>query len=127
MKGKMTKRFFFDTCALIEIYKGNPKYLKYGTGVGMIITKLNLLEYIYFLIREKKEGDIKEGFENLNNYIIKYDDRTLLNAAHMKFKHKKEGLSYVDCIGYLLAKKHGVKFLTADGKFRNLENVEFVA
>ena len=31
-----------------------------------------------------------------------------------------------DCIGYILAKNIGIKFLTGDKEFENLDNVEFV-
>ena len=45
MKGK----YFFDTYALIEIYKGNPSYEKYKEGIQLILNKLNILEDIYFV------------------------------------------------------------------------------
>jgi len=32
----------------------------------------------------------------------------------------------VDCIGYIIAKKSGVQFLTGDEHFKDFENVEFV-
>ena len=35
-------------------------------------------------------------------------------------------LSYVDYIGYILAKQRNVKFLTGDKEFENMDNVEFV-
>ncbi len=31
-----------------------------------------------------------------------------------------------DCIGYIFAKQLGIKFLTGDKEFENLDNVEFV-
>ena len=43
-----------------------------------------------------------------------------------KFKFKKEKLSYIDCLGYEVAKKLKIKFLTGDEGFRDKENVEFV-
>lgn len=122
----MTERFFFDTYALVEIYKGNLDYRRYMQGIGMIITKLNIMEFVYFLIREGKENEIEEKMQKLNKYAIKYDDEILVNAAKMKHKNKKEKLSFIDCIGYFLAKKHGARFLTGDIKFKNKENVEFV-
>jgi len=44
----------------------------------------------------------------------------------MKYKFKNQKLSFIDCIGYILAKKHKAKFLTGDEKFKGKENVEFV-
>ena len=122
----MTKRFYFDTYALIEIGKGNPKYETYKQDVMIILSKLNLLELSYYLFKEKKENEIKEIFERYLKYYVDYDQEAIIKAAEMKFKHLKERLSFIDCIGYFLAKKNNAKFLTGDEKFRNMDNVEFV-
>jgi len=121
----MSGKLFFDTCALIEISKENPDFEKYKKSY-MILTDLNLMEYSHYLLKVGKEYLIKEVFEELGSFVVKYDNEILVNAAKMKFKYKKEKLSFVDCIGYLLAKKHGAKFLTCDGKFKDKNNVEFV-
>lgn len=119
-------KYFFDTYAFVEIYKGNPKYLKYKSGIKVLTNKLNLMELAFFLRRENKESEIKEMFHEFSKFSIDYDDAVLIEAAKMKFEHKSKYLSYVDCIGYNLAKKHNIKFLTGDEKFRNMSNVEFV-
>lgn len=123
---KMAKAFFFDTCTLIEIGKDNPAYASYKKDVKMILTKLNLLELAGYLFKHKRENEIQEMFNQLNQYCVEYDDTILIEAAKMKNDYKKERLSYIDCIGYLLAKKHKAKFLTSDGKFEKKKNVEFV-
>lgn len=122
----MTKKFFFDTYALVEIGKNNPNYGPYKNDVKVFISMLNLVELAYFLLRENREHEINETFEKLSKFAVPYDAETLKNAAKMKFRYKKEKLSFVDCIGYLLAKKHGAKFLTGNEKFRDKKNVEFV-
>jgi len=38
----------------------------------------------------------------------------------------KKDTSITDCISYFMAKNLGIKFLTGDKEFENLENVEFV-
>ena len=43
-----------------------------------------------------------------------------------RYKNKKKKLSMTDCISYFQAKELGIKFLTGDKEFQNLENVEFV-
>jgi uncharacterized protein len=43
-----------------------------------------------------------------------------------RYKNRKKNLSVPDCISYLQAKSLGIKFLTGDKKFENMENVEFV-
>ena len=125
MREKMSKAFFFDTYALIEIGKNNPHYAIYKEDVRMILSVLNLMELAYFLLREKRENEIDEIFSNLIKFAVPYNKEILINAAKMKYEYKKERLSYVDCIGYFLAKKYCVKFLTGDQKFKDKDNVEF--
>ncbi len=125
MKARMNK-FYFDTYALVEIYKGSPNYLKYSKDVYMILHKLNLMEYVHFLLREKRNENLQKTFANLSSSCVECTDEIFIEAAKMKLKFKKENLSFVDCIGYLIAKEQGIKFLTGDWKFKNKENVEFV-
>lgn len=122
----MIKQFYFDTYALIEISKGNPKYEQYKEEVKVMLNNLNLLEFSYFLIKEGKEKEVKEIFNKFLKFNVDYDKEILIKAAEMKFKFLKERLSFIDCIGHNIAKKHNAKFLTGDEKFRHKENVEFV-
>ncbi len=126
MKAKMTKKLFFDTYALIELGKGSPNYEPYSKDVVILLNKLNLLEFSYYLLKEKRENEIEKIFQQYLRFSVNYDEEILIKAAEMKFKFLKERLSFIDCIGYFLAKKHGALFLTGDGRFRNKENVEFV-
>ena len=125
MKVKIYKKFFFDTCALIEITKENSRFDIYKNAIA-IITDLNLMEYAFYLLKIGEGEDIKESFEKLSASVIEYDNEIIIKAAKMKFKYKSEKLSFVDCIGYLLAKEFNAKFLTSDSKFENKDNVEFV-
>ena len=47
----------------------------------------------------------------------------------LRLKLAKEGrnLSYTDVVGYNIALKRGIRFLTGDRNFKNLENVEWVS
>ena len=44
----------------------------------------------------------------------------------MDFKSKNRNLSIPDAIGYTVAKRLNIKFLTGNEDFRNFDNVEFV-
>ena len=48
------------------------------------------------------------------------------NAMFFRLQNKSLNLSYVDCIGYVLARSSGLKFLTGDIQFKDMSNVEFV-
>ena len=58
---------------------------------------------------------------NLSDDDIKHGMR-----FRLEMKLKKKNLSYVDALGYIIAKKNKIKFLTGNNEFKNLENVEFV-
>ena len=58
--------------------------------------------------------------------MVNIGDETLKEAIQFRKTLKKRRLSYADCIGYIYAKRHGMKFLTGDKEFENLPGVEFV-
>ncbi len=118
--------FFFDTYAFFEILQGNPNYQKYREGVSIVTTKLNLMELHYGLLLSsgKEEADLR--FEEYSYYTTEITDSVLKKATVLKALHRKKNLSYVDCIGYIIATIVGIKFLTGDEQFRDMDNVEFV-
>lgn len=118
--------FFFDTYAFIEMIVGNPAYQKFSNGVGVITSKLNLMELYYTLLLKYDQKVADKYFAFLMPFAIETDNETIKEAMIFRHAHKKRGLSYADCIGYVLARKHGVPFLTGDKEFADLEGVEFV-
>jgi len=125
-KMETIKSFFFDTCALFEIILGNPKYNLYTSDVSVVTTKLNLMELHYSLLRTSGKEKADFYFDFFNEFCVKYNDDIVKEANELKLNLNKRDLSYVDCIGYILAKRLGIKFLTSDGQFKDLDNVEFV-
>jgi len=117
-------RFFFDSYAIIELLKGNPNYKSY-INTEMVTTKLNLFEVSYFLLRDFGEKKASEFLRKYSNSIVDFNVEVIIEAAKFKLR-SRAGLSMVDCIGYVLAKFLGIKFLTGDDEFKNLDNVEFV-
>ena len=121
----MTKLYFFDTYAFFEIIEKNPKYLIY-TQSPFVTSKLNLFELYYNLLREGQEKLALELLDSYFPYALDFDKGILMYAAQLKFVYIKKKLSMTDCIGYVMAKKLGIPFLTGDKEFIPFENVEFV-
>ena len=115
---------FFDTYALIEIAKGNPRYGRYLDVERILVTKLNLIELYYAIIRDFNEIEAKRHYFFYLPFVRDITDETVFEAMGFRLRHRN--LSYSDCIGYVIAKHEGVKFLTGDVAFKGLENVEFV-
>lgn len=116
---------FFDSYAIIEIIKSNEKYKPFYNTI-VITTKLNLFEIYYSLLKNVGREEADYFLDTQNYTLVDFDEETIRKAADLKLKYSKQNLSMVDCIGYTLAKRHGIKFLTGDKEFKYLENVEFV-
>ncbi|WP_461866497.1 type II toxin-antitoxin system VapC family toxin [Thermococcus sp.] len=122
-------KFFADTYALIEILRGNPNYSKYADG-ELYSTEFNLLELSYALTRDFGP----ETAENILNIvrttlvIVSPTMKQYVKASEIRLRERDKGkkLSLIDCLGYVVAKELGMKFLTGDREFKSMNNVEFV-
>ena len=119
-------RYFFDTYAFIEFVQGNLKYKKYFENYDAITTMFNLIELFYNILREFGLEKARDYYNKLKPYAIEVEDNAIEKAMLFRLKNHKLDLSYVDCIGYALAKEKNLRFLTGDSKFKNFDNVEFV-
>ncbi len=119
-----TETYFFDTYAFFEILYQNPAYHKY-LHASIITTKLNLFELYYNLIKEYDKKTAVSILSAYSQFIVDFDIDILQEAAHLK-KLFREKVSMTDAIGYMTAKKAGIKFLTGDKQFQFLPDVEFV-
>ncbi|MBU1120506.1 MAG: PIN domain-containing protein [archaeon] len=120
------KTFFFDTYAFYEIIRGNPDYKPFLKGIGVITTKLNLMELYYGLFLGHGIEAAEKYFQKFSNFCAEITDENIKKAMQFKSKNKEKNLSYIDCIGYIIAGERRVPFLTGDKQFKALENVEFV-
>jgi len=120
------KAFFFDTYALYEIALGGENYSNYKSGISIITTLMNLYELYYRLVQEKFLAESEIFFQKFLPDCVEIKPEYVKEAATFRLQNKKLDLSYIDTLGYVIAKKHNAKFLTGDEKFKNMDNVEFV-
>ena len=121
----MGEKYFFDSYALIEIYKGNKNYERYKKA-KVVTSFFHVYEVYYRLRKEFKEEDFADFFQVLQAFCINLDFSWIPKAVEFRIKNMKRDLSYADCLGYFIAKELGTKFLTGDRQFKDLPNVEFV-
>lgn len=121
----MTESYFFDTYAFFEILKGNEMYKKYINS-SIVTTKLNLFELYLGILREDGEENAEIAFNKYNFFTRDFDDNVIKSAAKLKLQLNRRNLSMADCVGYMFARQLGIKFLTGDKEFRDMDNVEFV-
>ncbi len=120
-------KYFFDTYALFEIFFGNENYLKYLDS-EVVTTRLNLMEIYYHLLRDYGEQVAEKYYDETIGYSIEFTDKDIKEAMkfRLKLKKKKKSLSYVDALGYVIAKRMSIRFLTGDNAFEDVPNVEYV-
>lgn len=121
----LKKAYFFDSYAIIEIILGNENYKEYTRSI-ILTTKLNLFEVFYGLLKDVGEKEANLFLDKYYRFIMDFDKDIIKKAATFRLQYKKRNLSMTDCIGYMLAGKWGIKFLTGDKEFKEMENVEFV-
>src|SRR3989344_492962 len=110
--------YFFDSYAFFEILKGNPAYEKYKKGIIIVTTKLNLLELHYWLLLRKGVATADSYYSFFEEYTIDFDSGIIRDASKFRAQQRKRELSYIDCIGYVIAKAGNMRFLTGDKQFK---------
>lgn len=121
----MTKAYFADTYALIELLGGNQNYKPYLDCI-LITSRFNLVELYYYLLKDHGKKIANKYLEIYSKVVVPITLTIIKKGMLFKLKNKKSELSYADCVGYVIALEFGIKFLTGDNKFEGLSNVEFV-
>jgi len=121
---KIKEKFIFDTYAIMEIIKGNKNYEKYLDEI-IIINNFIFSELCYNLFRENNLK-AEEYTKKYAPYISSLKPEWIKEAMRFRLKWKDRGVSMTDCISYIMAQELGIKFLTGDKEFENMEDVEFV-
>ena len=118
--------FFFDAYAFYEIVVGNPNYLPFTKDIKIVTTQLNLMELYYQLLALYDKQQAVGFFKRYQEFTVPIINELLIEAMDFRKQHYKHNLSYVDCIGYTIARKMKILFLTGDIQFEYMDNVKFV-
>ena len=117
--------YFYDTYAIMSLIDGDETYDKYKINI-INTTFLNLAELYNIFLRIHGKQTARYWVKKLNFNLLEIDNNSIFKAVEFRFDNKKEKLSLTDCVGYILALKNNMRFLTGDEKFENKKNVEFV-
>ncbi len=113
-----------DTYALVEIAKGNPKFVDY-LNIDFIITDLTLAEFYAVLLREHNKETADYWYKKLEIYSVIVDKVILIEAVKFRYEHRKNDISFFDAVGYIFSITKGYYFVTGDKEFENFKGVEF--
>ena len=120
-------QYFLDTYALIEIAKQNPDYKDYAISqIEAGTTIFNIMELHFYYLKNFGNEEAERIYDLVSPLLISTDDDIIKDANKFKLANLKKRFSFTDCIGYLVALKLNLKFITGDYSFKELENVEFI-
>ncbi len=118
--------YFYDSYAIIEFINNNKKFDFYFLENEGFTTFYNILEVYYSILKEGGTPEAKKVIEQLQSILVNPQLEDINYSMNFKLKYKKKKFSYTDCLGYTIAKRMQIKFLTGDESFRNISNVEFI-
>jgi len=120
-------RYFYDSYAVLAYLSDHPRYRNYFEEDTGVLTKLNLMEICYRILSIHGVRAARRVMTAFSRYQIDFTPNDILGSMKLRSTLKRRGLddSYADALGYYLASKLKIRFLTGDKAFSGLANVEF--
>lgn len=120
--------FFYDSYAVLAYIDDDPKYRAYFEENDGCLTMLNLMEIYYRMLEAHGPRAASDAIDAFSKYERDFGISEVKSAMRLRLRLKRKGfnISYADAIGYDIAIRSKIKFLTGDLAFENLEGVEFV-
>jgi predicted nucleic acid-binding protein len=119
-------RFFYDSYSVLAYLSDRPGYASYFEKNTGVLTRLNLMEVHYAILRAHGARAAHEVLEAYSACEIDFSLVDIEASMKLRYELRKLELSYADALGYHIAKKEGLKLLTGDKVFEGLPGVEFV-
>jgi predicted nucleic acid-binding protein len=125
--------YFLDTCAMIGYFENKKEYVEIIENNPFSVSKFQLMELYFISLREQGEALADKYYDVFSRYEVPLYEQTIKDAMKKRLelqKIKKDGkklnISYVDALGYQYALENGLKFVTCDPAFENMQSVEYV-
>ena len=120
--------YFADSYALIEMLKGNENYRSFQSE-RLITTEFNICEVGFAVCRnypEKAPQVLKTVRKMVTLTATSNEDYCSGAARKKEASGQGKKLSTIDCVGYSVANRLKIPFLTGDREFADMGNVQFV-
>src|SRR3990172_12435497 len=113
---------------MVEYLRGNQNYHKYFSSTTLTTSVLSLIELYFMVLREYGEEIADNAYGAFRQYQAEISEEDIKQGMKLRLRMKlnKTDLSYADVLGYVMAERLGVKYLTGDTAFKTLPNVEFI-
>lgn len=119
---------FFDSDVIYGVAVADPRFERF-VGEVMATTRLNLMEVCYVLRRAGHGERALEIYREALPHAIEFTDPDLIAAMDWRgenFRKKTREPSYVDAVGYQVARSNGLAFTTGDRKFSGYPGADVV-
>ncbi len=113
-----------DTYALIEIARGNERFVSYFNE-EFIIPDLTLAEFYGVMLRDFNEQTAEYWYKKLFPYTRPVPLPVLIGAIKFRFENRKDNISFFDAVGYVFSLSTNCFFVTGDRAFEKKEKVEY--
>lgn len=120
----MRARYFFDASAMIRVLEEDPRFEAYRdepvvTDVG------HVYEFARYLLKRYGAARTRALLRELRVDHVEPTSDDHVEASKLAARHS--AMSAQDALGYALARRAGLTFLTTDRAFRGMPGVEVVA
>ncbi len=117
--------YFFDTYAIIEMLNNSSSY-EFAKDETITTSVLNIAEIYNIILREKGKNAADAWYATIQYKLLEITPPIIVEAVYFRYLNRRDNISLADTVGYTLALRHKLRFLTGDSKFKNFSNVEFV-
>lgn len=117
--------YFLDAYAMVAILEGHPAYSPYAEG-SFATNRLHLYELHYHELRARDRTKAFEALRLFGPFEQRIEDDDIAAASAFRLANRRKRFSYADALGYQMAVRRGMRFLTGDRAFRGMRHVEFV-
>lgn len=120
--------FFYDSYAVLAYIGDHPKYGTYFEDNDGCLTKLNLMEIYFRMFENHGSRAASEVVNAFSKYVRDFGISEIMGSMRLRLRLKRTGLniSYAGAVGYYIALRSKIRFLTGDPAFEKLKGVEFV-
>ena len=86
-----------------------------------MITDLTMAEFYADFYRKFNLQTADFWHRKFSTICVPVPREIMLKAVRFRVDHKKENLSFFDCVGYIFAQESNMTFVTGDKEFKNKE------
>lgn len=116
--------FFFDSYALLRVYRGDPGLARYA-DVAIRTDHGSVYEFTREVLINGNAAKARAALAELSSAErLTPTDEDMLEAA--KLKQRTARISNQDALGYCIAQREELLFLTGDTAFRRMPGVEYI-